>query len=410
MANYITFIEKEFIFNQLIRNSGRMLLFGTGKNAACTVNSYNKNYLILEGIGDETARFAAWEPVSVYIGYQGQRLMFTSKVVHIDGARINIAFPEKLVKAPQRKSVRVSPPHDLQLEFFLQNDRIHMDCPESLEYLEIEIPEISEGFDTSSLNTLLASFSEKAGARYSINGVVMFGKGRKPESVEERVISQLGRVLLVTSTKSPLPSIDPYPEGRIITQKAADAYEGPSIFLEGSDLEKRRQEKSKQGIISELYCPILYYQYVVGYVYVMNNDSKKVCLDFRAVDFAWEFSRILAYNLRALGYFRSAEEYEPLPHVPAVFDLSTGGCLFMLPKSSSKAKLKQSAIIDLRIGNGESSLSCKGRVIRRFDDKQYDYYGVSFVNMTTESIDFLRRILYADGATRFACDETDYAE
>ena len=410
MPNYVTFIEKEFIFNQLIRNTGKVLLFGTGKSAACAVKSYDKDHLVLEGVAGETERFAAWEQVSAYIGYQGQRLMFFSKISRVDGPRIHMSFPEKLVKAPQRKSVRVPPPINLHLEFFLQNDRIHIDCPESLEYLEIELPVIREGFDISSLNSLLASFSAKADARYSKNGVVMFGKNRKPETVEERIISQIGRVLLVTSTKSPLPSLDPYPEGRIITQQAADAYEGPSIFLEGSDLEKRRQEKAGRGIISELYCPILYYQYVVGYVYVMNDDSRKVCLDFRAVDFTWEFSRILAYNLRALGYFKSAEEYEPQPHVPAVLDLSTGGCLFMLPKSTTRTKLKQSAVIDIRIGDDESSLSCKGRVVRRSDDSSSDYYGVSFVNMAGDSVDFLRRALYAEGATRFACDETHYRE
>jgi hypothetical protein len=409
MSNYVTFIEKEFILNQLIRGGGDALLFGSGKSVACAVKAFNKDSISLEGKPAELAHFSSWEGLSVYLAYQGQRLTFQGKVLKVDGLKLILAMPERFFKAPQRKAIRVAPPKDLVLEFFLQNDAIRIDCPESNEYMEIELPVVREGFDMSSLNTLLSSFKAKADARYAKNGVVMFAKGRKPEGPEETIIAKLGKVLLVASTKSPLPSVDPYEEARVITQKDADAYEGPSIFLEGSDLEKARHAKAAKGVISELYCPILYYQYVVGYVYVMNDESMKTCLDFRAVDFAWEFARILAYNLKAYGYFSSDESYHPQPHTPAVLDLSAGGCLFTLPKSDAKTKLRPSAIIDFGIRRGDEGIRCKGRVVRRFDDKERDYYGISFVALEASATEFLRRSLYAEGASVFSCDELAYA-
>ncbi len=410
MASYITFIEKEFILRELIRSKGKALLFGSGKSASCGLVSFDKDSIQLQGVAAEIGAFSSWEGLSVYLAYQGQRLTFKGKVLKLDGPRLSLAMPERFVKAPQRKAIRVSPPETLSLEFFLQNDTIKLDCPESAEYLEIELPPAHEGFDMSSLNALLASFKKKADERYAKNGVVMFSRGRKPESVEERIISQLGKVMLVTSTMSPLPSVDPYEESRIITQKDADDFEGPSIFLEGSSLEKSRREKAAQGIISELYCPILYYQYVVGYVYVMNDESRKTCLDFRAADFAWEFSRILAYNLKAYGYFSRGETPAPQPHVPSVLDLSSGGCLFAVPRTSSKARLRPSAIIDFAVSNAGQSVRLKGRVVRRYEDKMNEYYGISFVALESSVADFLRKSLYAEGAQRFSCEELGYAK
>lgn len=410
MANLVTFIEKEFILRQVQKANGKAVVYGSAKSSSCTIRHFDKETVTLEGTSTELEQFRSWEIVSVYLSYQGQRLTFTSKVKKAEGGKLVLAFPERLFKAPQRKSIRVPPPHDLRLEFFLQNECVCIDCPESQEYLEIEMPDIREGFDASNLNSLLDSFRRKAGARYTKNGIVMFSKNRIPETLEEKLISRLGRVLLIASTRSPLPADDPYPEGRIITQSMADSFEGPSIFLEGSTLEKNREEKSNQGIVSELYCPILYYQYVVGYIYLMNDIAKKVCLDFHAVDFSWEFARILAYALKSHDYYKVDSSFRPDPHAPRVLDLSATGCLFILPKATYAVRLKKTSVIDLRITSGDCVMDLKGRIARRFEDKEGEYYGVAFLNADAEAAARLRQLLYSEASSRFACDELSLTE
>lgn len=54
-------------------------------------------------------------------------------------------------------------------------------------------------------------------------------------------------------------------------------------------------------------------------------------------------------------------------------------------------------------------MSCKGRVVRRYEDKQLDYYGISFVALETSANEFLRSCLYAEGAKRYGCDELGYS-
>ncbi|GAB1457297.1 hypothetical protein MASR2M48_26050 [Spirochaetota bacterium] len=188
----------------------------------------------------------------------------------------------------------------------------------------------------------------------------------------------------------------------------ADAFEGPSVFIEGSARSSAgRAEKTASGIISELYCPILYYQYVIGYIYLMNDENRKTCLDYRSVDFAWEFAHILAYTLKTNNYFKLDEQYIADPYKPQVVDLSSSGCLLLMPKSSFKVKLKHGSVLDMSISRADpaTSVTMKGRVTRRFDDRENEYYGVAFITTEMETSIALNTILYADDTSRFACDE-----
>jgi len=405
MPKLVTFIEKEFILNQVKKTQSRVVVFGAGKSVDAALKAFDKETLVLTAAPKTLGLFSSWDPVSVFFSYQSQRVTFPGTVKKVGAGEIVVGLPENLVKAPQRKAVRVAPPSDLRLEFYLQNERIRIDCPESCEYSELQMPALSAGFETGSINALLESFKGKAGEMFSRSGIVMFNKGRRPETVEERLIADLGRTLLVTSTHSPLPTVDPYPEGRIVTQAMAEAFEGPSVFIDGSALERSRAEKSAAGIASELYSPVLYYQYVVGYVYIMNDERRNACLDYRTVDFAWEFARILAYSLKANNYFRLDDTDPPDPYEPKVVDLSAGGCLLLMPKAAFKVRLKPGAVLDIAISRGDASVSLKGRVARRFDDKENEYYGVAFVNAEQDVLSALRRSLYADDSERFACDE-----
>lgn len=405
MPKLVTFIEKEFLLTQVQKTQNRVIIFGSGKSMDAKLKSFDKDSLVLGGNEEQLSAFASKEKISVYMSYQSQRVTFIGIVKKRDKDELVMGLPENLIKAPQRKAIRVVAPKDLKLEFYLQSERIQLDSPESREYSELKMPALSAGFDVSSISSLLSSFKSKAAGMFSRSGIIMFNKGRSPVTIEERMIAEIGRTLLVTSCNSPLPSEDPYPEGRIITQDMADAFEGPSIFLEGSSLEKSKTEKAAKGIISELYCPILYYQFVVGYIYVMNDRKKKVCLDFRTVDFVWEFSRILAYTLKTNNYFKQSDTAAPDPYKPQIVDLSAGGCLLMMPKASFKIKLRVGYILYFTISSANESIAVKGKVARNYSDKLNEYYGVSFISPDEATLSSLKLFLYADDTERFSGDE-----
>ncbi|MDX9959350.1 MAG: PilZ domain-containing protein [Spirochaetia bacterium] len=410
MPKFATFIELEFILKEVMRAASAVIIHGSGKSLSAVIHDFGKDFLTLDykDGGPEVEDFKLWEEVSVYLANHEQRSTFKAKVNKIGAGRLVLGLPDKILKAPQRNAVRVPPPRNVSLSFFLQEEVVSIDCPESREYTEIDLPVLREGFDTSSMNNLVESFRRKASELVVKNGIVMFNKGRKPVSVEEEILCYYGRAILVASTMSTLPVVDPYPDGRIVTQSMVDDYERTRSILEGSRFETARLEKALSGIVAEAWCPILYYQYVVGYVYLMNDQSRPVSLDFRAIDFSWEFARILAYKLRDSNYFRADPDARPDPFKPGVIDFSATGCLFYLPKASFRIKLKVGAIIDLCIDTGHSELSVKGRIARRYDDKENEYYGICFVSAEDEDLSILKAALYSTGSTRFACSETEF--
>ncbi|MFH2115639.1 MAG: PilZ domain-containing protein [Spirochaetota bacterium] len=410
MPKFATFIELEFILKEVMRAASPVIVHGSGKSLSAVIHNFGKDFVSLDykesDIG--AAEFKSWEDVSIYLANHDQRSTFKAKVNKIEAGRLVLGLPDKILKTPQRNAVRVPPPRNVSLSFFLQEEVVSIDCPESREYTEIDLPVLREGFDVSSMNSFLASFKEKASEMVVRNGIVMFNKGRKPTSVEEEILCHYGRAILFASTMSTLPVVDPYSDGRIVTQSMVDDYERSLVHLQGSRFETSRLEKALSGIIAEAWCPILYYQYVVGYVYLMNDQSKPVSLDFRAIDFSWEFARILAYKLKDSNYFKADPNMKPDPFKPGVIDFSATGCLFFLPKTGFKVKLKISAIIDLCIDTGHSELLVKGRVARRYDDKENEYYGICFVSAEDEDLSILKAALYSTGSTRFACSETEF--
>ncbi len=408
MSTVVTAIEKEFVFNQIIKTQGKVLVFGPGKHVYGKLKSIDKEFLVIDAFSAQAELFVSWEHVSVYCNYLGQRMTFPAKIRKVEGSRIFMQLPETVLKTPQRKSVRVPPPQNVTLEFFMSNQHVAIDYPESCEYIDVEMPALSEDLDSSSIQTLMDSFKQKAGMFAGVNGVIMFAKPRMPETIEEKLIANFGRSLLIPSTRTSLPAEDPYPEGRIITQSMADTYEGPSIFIDGSNLEKSRLAKSGSGITSELYCPIQFYQFVIGYVYMRNDDSHRMCMDYKSLDFAWEFSRILAYKLQEHNYFKLSEK-KPDPYKPVVLDLSPGGCLIGLPKAKFAIQLKPNTGLRILLRSHGETQEIKAKIARKFADPTTTFYGLAFMGVNDELMSTLKQMLYADSKNDVECDELSYS-
>ena len=61
--------------------------------------------------------------------------------------------------------------------------------------------------------------------------------------------------------------------------------------------------KRDQNIGSEIYCPILFEQYAVGYIYAADTIESNLEIDVEMVSYIHEFSQILAFALKKNGYF-----------------------------------------------------------------------------------------------------------
>jgi hypothetical protein len=290
--------------------------------------------------------------------------------------------------------VRVPAPRDMDLKMYLQDGDFSLNFPVCEEYSAVDLPQYNDAFDVSSLNSLVESFRKRVGPISSENRTIMFRK-RQPESFEEQMITKLGKILYLPSTRSGLPTSDPYPEGRLITKAIEEDYEGTDFFLTGSKMERYLAEKGSNKIHSEIWVPVLYYQYVVGYVYLCNRDGRRVSFDLSTVELAFEFSRILAYFLRTHNYFNDKSvKKDRTPFEASVVDISASGLLLAMPQDKLKMVLKNQSSVELEFRIGGKSIRTQARIMRRYTDSQTVYYGLVFSHIKNEYRKTLYEYLY----------------
>jgi len=385
MAENVNLVETEFILREAQQHNIPIRLHGAGKTISARIVDIKRDSIFFSLQEAEKKNIGAWETLSAYFDFRGTDMTFSSKTVRFDRGQLVLAYPEHLLRSPARKHPRVPCPKGFSLEIMLENEKVHLNYPQCGEYSDVSLPDLREGFDITSMNTLVESFRARLSGMATESKVVLF-KERAPETIEEILLAHFGKTLFIPSTKSALPSEDPYPEPRIITAAMVSEYEGASAIMEGSRFERALVSKIGRAVNAEVWCPIQYFQYVVGYVYLANKADRPISMDFSVVDYAWEFSRILAYYLKTQNYFKPNQKSEPITHAAAIVDLSASGCLLSIPKTTLSMRIKTGSLLDMNIKHPEGVLSSKGRVVRRFDDKEGAYYGVSFLDLEEKDL------------------------
>lgn len=346
----------------------------------------------LQESGDNNL-FSVCEHLTGYFDYHGTTYAFDSIIRDVNNNQIRIDTPAILLRSLQRKYVRVRKPQDVKVVFRLANEEIQMDYPVCPEYVSVDEVDGSAFPSRTNLPDLIASFRDQIKDKCSNNTIVMF-RTKKPTLFEEDLISKTGKVLYIPSTTSSLPKNDPYPEGRIITESIEETFEEPDYFVTGSHFEKLLQDKKSRGITSEIWCPIIYFQYVVGYVYAVSSGTDS--FDISMVDYMWDFARVLAFSLKSTGYFDSSSSApkNPPSHHAQIIDMSPGGMLISLPKDEIRMPIREGSFFSVEISLGSRKASCNAKVCRRYEEASSVCYATNFINLSPDSLMSLYEFLY----------------
>jgi hypothetical protein len=381
-------VEREFILAAAAESGMDARIQVPGTSLKCRIASSDGSRLFLALDGEPPA-LPPRSRVSVFFDFRGQGVAFDTSLAGLSEGGIELDLPEFMYRSLSRRWPRVAAPRDLSVEFLLPDAQLKLDCPESDEWTEVELPELREGLDSQSLSALVDSFKVKAAALGCEGRVAMY-KDRGPADISEETASKFGRVLFVPSTLGSLPIGDPYPSGRIVTIDMASDLEGPAAAAMGSRLSSRLKELSGQGVSSILWCPVLYYRYVVGMVIMSKAEG---ALDFGAVDLAWEFSRVLAYFLKRHGYFADSGEGDG-PIRGAIVDASPSGLLAAIPKKGPN--LMTGSMLRLRLGVRERSIVCSARIARRYEERGTRFYGIAFADLGAADMALVSSGLYGE--------------
>lgn len=390
MAARIDRVEKEFILVTSAEATAPARIQALGRTLVCSLKAASRDCVRFTLPLGEASYFKTWETVSVYFDFRGQGFVFETTVRKVDKGILELAFPESMYRGLSRHWPRVSPPADLSVDILLPDGSLKLACPVSREYVEVDLPESRGGLRADSLGDLILSFKDKADTMADENRVIMFRDGRGPLGFGEELVSTYGRALFIPSFTSGLPMVDPYPEGRVLTKPELESLEPGSLADKSALLEAFLGEEGLHHDAA-LWCPVRYYRYTIGVVHLSTRRGSRRAFDYRALDFAWDFSSLLAWFLKRHGYYDHGD-IKAAPRRGALVDASTTGLLVGL--GAGQPRLKPGVKLNLLVGLNSIHYECLGRVARRFEKDGRSYYGLALEGLEEEVLSALSQGLY----------------
>jgi hypothetical protein len=394
MGQKVGRIEKEYILTNLSEQRLSIDIHSTTSKVTGVLVDIDGSTLSIECNDEDVQKLREKEHVRVYFGYFGHTMTFETKVKKVENPII-LDYPQGLVKNLERKFERIPSPEGLSLSFMYEDVVVELEFPKTEEYREVDEPLVSEYFDEGTIEDLVAQFREKARDFSEIHTIKML-RGKAPSSFEEQCIVGTGKILYIPNTAKGFPSEEEV-QGRSVC--TADLFPDPTeseelVFGKNRQSAQRHiKRKAEEGIVSELYCPVVYRNYVVGYIYMANRSESYPPFSLKTLDFAVEFSYILAYTLKQNGYFAN-ERKTKKEFYPEIVNVSASGVLFAYPTGELTASIGIYTDLDLFFQIEKRKIKIGSRVMRKYEAGGHTFFGVQFLEMEPEDFRFLFDYVY----------------
>ena len=388
-------IVKEFVFKSLVDQGGRVELHGHKLALSARLLEAGGERLVLEPLEGDPSLFAAGEPVRVFFFFQNNYHTFESTLLESSPQRVLLKDPEGVYKNPQRKHERIRMVDPVEISFTLQGEKVELSFPRFEGFAPVEEPVVSEHYDARSIHKLVREFRLKLTRPVQANRIQMM-RNRLPTRYEEKVLVATGKVLWIPSVEEDFPLRDPFPEERIVTKRDLVRFEEtlhtpPHVIP--SKLGNLLFEKQQKGIYSEVWCPVLFNEYLVGYIHLSNAEGRREKIGKPVVEFAWQFAQVLSHSLKANGYFTDKNTREQR-YEARIIDISASGLLFVHPLERLARELTIHTDLDLNLQLGGRKMRIGSRVRRKFQDGGCSYFGVQYMRIDPPDFAFLFELLY----------------
>ena len=267
MATNLRRIEKEFILGSARDDKLTFLLLAGSGEWPCK----------LAAIAPEGLTFSHAMPVrllkrsQVYefrFIYREQPMAFRARVLEARDSSVVTEMPEAVYKNLGRRYSRRAPPSELTVSFSFKGDRYELSFPVTREFEPVVEPESDSDFDPHDIRVLVNEFNERASEYASERAIRMF-KERHPETLEERLIVRTGKIYFLPTAAGGLPVVDPYVNPRIVTRDIFAEFlrsEDVREDLVGDEVLRFERNKKNSSVLSELAIPLLFQEYVIGYI------------------------------------------------------------------------------------------------------------------------------------------------
>jgi len=394
MATPIKRIEKDYLLKVLYDEQIPLMYLRDRSEYILTLDQPAKDQMVFRP-DRPISKLKPRTKMELLFDYRGQVINFTLDVSQIKDDLIFCDTPEQLYKDLDRSFSRVDTPPDFQIQFAFLGDRYNLSFPKVMEFEADGTSDFFKGLNPRNLSGLI---DQMAGwiKQYASGYKMIIFKDKKPATIEELIVSETGKTLFIPSTFGDLPQSDPNPKKRVITEETFKRYlESTGVgqaFLDEA-CARFMKKKHGEGILSDAWIPILFHEYVIGYIHIWINKEGKLPFDYTVLDTMYEFVKVIAYSLKMNGYFEKGK----LPSEPfagKVIDISASGLLFACPHSNLSSTLMVDSELKVKIIAPRRSVNAVAKIVRKFKDRTIDYYGCRFLNMAPEDMRFLFENIY----------------
>lgn len=394
MAIKVSRIEKEFILKTLMDGKMPVEVVVAGTKISAILSTIHPEELTFSLVAE--APSSSQKRADLFIMFKGTRVTCTLAIKSLKKDRLVSEMPEGLYRDLSRGLERIQPEAAINVSIFTEGSQFKLNFPASEEFYDPEPPSLNIKFDAERITNLLKAFREKALSFSSENKIVMF-RDRRPTSVAEELMAWSGKTLLLPMSDA-VELLRPK-DGKVqkvlsqedITRVMRSSGRDPLQL--SHDLNHHVEGFVQKKIWHELYSPVLYREYVVGYIYLLRSDMQTNPFSAHTLEFVQQFSRLLSYSLMQNGYFQSIPVRESFNKSELV-DISGSGLLFSMPFNGPALSIYTD--VDLQIQLAKRSLMVRGRIMRRFQDSGRIYIGIKFLELSMEDMDFLMTYLYGE--------------
>jgi hypothetical protein len=385
-------VEREFILNTVNEKRIPVKLHGYKKTRTAIILRIEEESMVLFDEEEGFQDFLQDEEIRVFFSYYGHVMTFPSVVIAA-GEYLEISLPDEMIKNLQRKYERIALPKGTMVSFSMENITYELTFPKTEEYNPAEQPVYSDAFPENSIDKLIEGFAARV-SDYKANYKIVMFRDRQPEGWEEEIITRTGKSLFVSPVQAGLPEEDPDMSGRILTKGMVLSPEhnlNLSEFI-GSvyELDERFAAKQSLGIKALIRCPLVYHDYVIGYI---NVWSEHVTLGIELFEYIYQFSKVLVYSLKHHGYFENMQR-EPEEFAAEILDISASGLLFTHNSAELREALVLYTDLDLSLRMGPRKMQIGSRIMRKYQDSERTFFGCQFIDLKPEDFRFLFDAIY----------------
>jgi hypothetical protein len=394
MATPIKRIEKDFLLKVLYDEQIPLMYLLDRTEYVLYLEKPAKSELCLKA-DRPIAGIRPRKKLDLMFDYHGQVILFSVEVSAVKNDRITANVPEFLYKNLDRSYSRVATPPDMQVQLAFRGDRYALAFPKVPEYEPGELGDFVRQTDPKDLSGLIAQMGQWIKGYANGYKLIIF-KDVKPAATEERVLAETGKTLYLPSTLANLPQTDPYPKKRLITEEMFRRYlESTGVDPAYLDDAVNRFVKSKydNGIFSDIWTPLLFQEYVIGYIHIWINKEGKQPFDYSVIDNLYQFTKVLAFSLKENGYFE-AGRIKNEPFEGKVIDISASGMLFAYPHSALSSSLLLDTELAVKLISSHRTINASARIVRRYKDNTMGYFGCRFLDIVPEDMRFLFELIY----------------